>query len=941
MYNLKKLAIISIIFCCALLLISDNQRFNNHFEENIMQSWGTVEDPFARAKFQWMRLRNPATNSIAMNIYAGEQSFTRNLKKKNAERQSIFKKTAKAATKDWIQRGPCNFGGRTRALAIDISDNDILLAGGTSGGMWRSTNNGAFWTRTTRPDQIPCVTCVVQDTRPGKTHIWYYGTGEYMGNSAGVGTVSYSSEGPTYYAGNGIIKSEDGGCSWSVLESTSTDNPEYDKSFDYVFDLAVDHTTMEQDVVYAATYGSIQRSTDGGKTWSLVLGEESPWYIFGSYWPWTTIEKPVHAIFTDVEIAANGTVYASLGGGGEKDGLYRSTDGINWTNITPEGWPVNCIRITIACAPSNPDIVYFLAGSPGEGSSNHSLWKYTYISGDGTSEGVLWENRSSNLPYNPENSLYCYNSGGGYMQVSVVKPDDENVLFIGGWSLWRSTDGFSTTQSTTQIGGRGMNDHHVDQQSVAFSPSEPDFLYNGNDGGVFYTENCLSDDVRWTSLNNGYYTTQFYTVGIDKDTNGDETVFGGTQDWGTFWVSVAYPLAPWRKVLSGDGGFCAKDEEESIYYISQTGFRIFARSEQDIIQQISRYEQITPDEYTGSLFINPFILDPNNYNTMYASSGKYVWRNNSLRNNPLEKWETLWNTETTGTFDFLSHKYISALEVSTNPSDILYYGTDDGKLYRLDNARTSSETPENIWEGKGFPENAYINCIAVDPEDADKAIVVFSNYGVKSLFYTSDKGASWADISGNLEEFPDGSGNGPSVRWAEILPTGSSDIYFAATSTGLYSTSELKGSDTIWIQEGPETIGNVVVEMIDSRSIDGYVAIATHGNGIFSTNVVTAVEDDEVQKPEEFQLLQNYPNPFNSGTNIKFHLPANLNISVNIYNIKGQLVKTLVNREYPSGTYTVTWNGTNDADISVGSGTYICRLIAGNKIASKKMLLLK
>lgn len=73
--------------------------------------------------------------------------------------------------------GPENIGGRTRALAIDVSDNtsNTILAGGVSGGMWRSTNGGTSWTRVTTLPQLASVTTLAQDTRSGKTNIWYYG----------------------------------------------------------------------------------------------------------------------------------------------------------------------------------------------------------------------------------------------------------------------------------------------------------------------------------------------------------------------------------------------------------------------------------------------------------------------------------------------------------------------------------------------------------------------------------------------------------------------------------------------------------------------------------------------------------------------------------------------------------------------------------------------
>src|SRR5262249_44445921 len=110
------------------------------------------------------------------------------------------------------------------------------------------------------------------------------------------------------------------------------------------------------------------------------------------------------------------------------------------------------------------------------------------------------------------------------------------------------------------------------------------------------------------------------------------------------------------------------------------------------------------------------------------------------------------------------------------------------------------------------------------------------NYNVISLFFSYDSGTSWTNISGNLEQFASGSGNGPSCRWASILPLNGQTMYLVGTSTGLYSTLELNGTSTVWSQEGPTVIGDDVVDMIDTRASDGMIVAGTHANGIFSSN---------------------------------------------------------------------------------------------------------
>jgi hypothetical protein len=218
-------------------------------------------------------------------------------------------------------------------------------------------------------------------------------------------------------------------------------------------------------------------------------------------------------------------------------------------------------------------------------------------------------------------------------------------------------------------------------------------------------------------------------------------------------------------------------------------------------------------------------------------------------------------------------------------------------------------------------------------------LIVLSNYEVISIWSSTDAGSSWQAVSGNLEENVDGSGSGPSVRWAEILPTDNGNAYFAGTTTGLYSTSNLSGNSTVWEQEGPSTIGNVVVDMLASRTTDNLVVVGTHGNGVYSSNIG---EPLDIRKKEEiisnFYLSQNYPNPFNPSTTISYSLPKQSEVELEIFDIRGRSVLTLVRQNQQPGSYSVNWNGQNRTGQKVNSGIYIYRLKAGSQISTRQMI---
>jgi len=130
------------------------------------------------------------------------------------------------------------------------------------------------------------------------------------------------------------------------------------------------------------------------------------------------------------------------------------------------------------------------------------------------------------------------------------------------------------------------------------------------------------------------------------------------------------------------------------------------------------------------------------------------------------------------------------------------------------------------------------------------------------------------------------------------------------------------------------------------------VTLPSYGSGVFvvADSVVhltlpplVTVEELPVVSgmPGSFELRQNYPNPFNSQTTISFDVPEHANVSVRIYNILGELVRTLVNKDYGPGTYTVRWDGTNESGSVSSTGVYFMRMEAGSAVRVRKALLLK
>ncbi|OUV74731.1 MAG: hypothetical protein CBC83_03725 [Flavobacteriales bacterium TMED123] len=829
------------------------------------------DNPAERIVWERIRLADPNTGELPRNIRQKEMIFAKTLPKSKVLNKS-----------NWVHRGPYNVGGRTRALAMDVLDENTLLAGGASGGMYRSTDGGQSWIMTTDANQLHNVSCVSQDIRVGKEHIWYFGSGELRGSSA--------SGGGAYYQGNGIYKSEDGGLSWDSISVTATNTPHnFDSDFDFIWNIETDPSNDSLDVVYAATYGSIYRSEDGGDSWSLQLGGGSAYY-------------------SNIEINSNGVVYAALSSDGIDKGIWRSTDGNNWINITDSLFPPVYGRIAIGINPANENEVYFLAAET-DGYGQHtdvffggeawtSLWKYEANNGN-------WTDLSANIPSNQTTTFDNFNSQGGYDLLVKVHPSSPNTVYIGGTNLWRSTDGFTTPNNTMIIGGYFVGsyegdgnwgiykNHHPDQHDLLFLPSNDSIILSATDGGVYKSHNTFQDTVVWTSLNNGYYTTQLYGVTVSRNANSD-VMHGGFQDNGNFITFSPNPTSHWNMPFNGDGCFAGiADNEEDFYLTIQRGVMYKMKLDTNAERlAFNRMDPISADS-TNYMFINPMVMD-DNADIIYWAEGHKFWRNNDLANiqynNSHAKSDLGWHLFS----DSLpsSSMKISVIETSVNPANVVYLGTQNKYIYRIDNADVG-DPPLNMITNIPTGTNSYTSDIAINPNDANEIMVVYSNYSLYSLFHSTDAGASWIKVAGNLEQNPSGSGNGPSCRTAEIIPLGNDTLYLVGTSVGLFGTANLNGANTIWKQIASQTIGSVVVEFLTYRKNDGLLVVGTHGKGIFQTNISSVGDLLSIDENSAFtSKVQLFPNPTRDKMNLEFTAQKTTMAECTVYNELGKKVKS-------------------------------------------------
>lgn len=915
MVRLFQFSLLLILFssCSESPVVPDSQA------EGVSFSIGSKADPFARLQHDMEMLVDPSTGKIPDQMRKKELAFFRN--NDLGQQRSV--------TGDWQSRGPWNVGGRTRAFAIDHSNDNVMIAGGASGGVWKSVDAGVSWYKVTGIGTNTAVTSLIQDPRPGHELEWYFTTGELFGASqSGVGA---------FYLGNGVYKSEDGGESWNGIASTQQNSPQsFNSEWEGLWRIAIDPSNLDSTVLYVAGYNRLFKSVNGGESWNIELGTSSGQVSY----------------FSDVTVNSSGVVYATMsrenviisGGLGAHGGVYRSVDGSTFTDIRPADYPATFSRTVMAVNPSNENEVYFLAANVDSlsgfegvfftgGVQYSSLWKYTYLSGDGTGAGGEWLELTENLP--TDTGIFDdFYPQSGYDLAIAVDPNDENNVFIGGTNLYRSSDGFTSSDNNRFIGGyaehSGFPDfgiypgHHPDMHGILFSASEPGKMFNFNDGGVFSTDDSNADTVSWNSLNQGYLTTQVYGLGVDMEAASDRIV-AGLQDNGNHFVNSPNPQADWTLPLNGDGCYTAFARDNDYALLSIQNGRVF-KCELSETGALLAYERVDPGlEQSGHDFIHPFAMSPNDDGTLYFPYGNKLYVHRGIDTvtvgadfeADLGGWEVFEDS-----IPFTSLR-ITSVTVAEDGSERIYLGTNSKRIYRIDDG-TDLSSPFVDVTATALP-NGHIDCIATDPLNADVAIAVFTNYSLYSLYLTIDAGETWEKTAGNLEQSSGGGGNGPSCRWATIHRWHpDSVVYYVGTSIGLFSTSSLDGLDTEWQQESSDQIGNTVVSYVVSRAIDERVFAGTHGGGVYDAvvqNLSLPSSVDELQGPQ----ISLFPNPAHNEIRINMNGWQDGPVIVRVLDVNGKMLRVL-------GTQSIRTPVLNISDLAVG--TYIVHIESDNESIS-------
>ncbi|WP_396634128.1 hypothetical protein [Maribacter sp. R86514] len=614
--------------------------------------------------------------------------------------------------------GPGGMSGRVTSIDVVNSNPDIMYVGTASGGLWKSTSGGIKWDPIFDKEVTASIGAVaIQQSNPSV--IWA-GTGE--------GNPRNSLNG-----GYGVYKSLDGGKTWKSMGLEKTR---------HIHRIKID--PMNPNTVYVGAIGSpwgehpergVFKTTDGGETWEKVLFVNNKTGVADLIMDPTNPNKLIAAMW---EHKREPWFFNS---GGSGSGLYITHDGgKNWKKLSEEdGLPAGDLgRIGVAIAPGKPDVIYALVEA-----KKNALYK----SEDG---GFKWKkindkNDIGNRPF--------------YYSEIYVDPENENRVFSVFTYVNVSQDG---GKNFTQLmpAYRADNGVHPDHHAFWIHPENGQFMMDGNDGGL----NISKDGGKTWRFVGNLPVAQFYHIATDNEY--PYNVYGGMQDNGSWrgpayvWKAQGIRNSYWQEISFGDGFDVVPDPVDSRYG--------YTMSQQGNVQ---RFDHVTgnnyivrptpPDAETELRFNwnSAISQDPFDNSTLYFGSQfvhkstdkALTWKviSPDLTTNDPEKQKQSesggLSMDATGAEN---HTTILVIEPSPIEKDMLWTGSDDGRVHYTQNGgETWTEVTANI---KGLPKGSWIPQIKASTRNKGEALLIANDYRrfnyTPYAYRTKDYGKSWTRI---------------------------------------------------------------------------------------------------------------------------------------------------------------------------------------------------
>ena len=807
---------------------------------------------------EWMM-----TQRLFPYMQADPDVYSQALRQVNAMKTSL-RKTVELS---WTFAGPVNIGGRITDIEFNPQNPDIVYCSAATGGVFKSTDKGETWFPVFDGQAFLSIGDIAVD--PVNPDIIYVGTGEANG-------------GHNNMPGGGMFKSTDAGNSWFPIGLDSAET---------IGRVIINPSDPNE--IFVAAMGSyfvpthqrgIYKSTDGGATWNqslfisdstgaidIVMDPANPNFLMAAMWERVRRPNSSHLY-------------------GPSSGIYRSTDnGDTWQLLGPStGLPnastMNVGRIGLAISKSDPEISYALYN---DGYEYLGLYKTTNY-------GTSWTNADPDMEI-----LNGVNNFSWYFGQVRINPSDPAKIYVMDVGFMRSSDGGANWDLSYQT--------HVDHHALAFDPTDPDYLINGDDGGIYISTNGGSTWAGPKQMPN----TQFYEIGLDY--NNPQKLYGGTQDNNTIRTQSG-SLDDWHSLIGGDGFYVIVDytNPNIIYAESQNGY--LQKSTDGGNNFDYARNGINPDEPTN--WSTPVVMDPNDHNVLYYGTDR-VYRTN----NGAGLWTAI-SPDLTDGIPGTRLGTVTTIDVAPTNSNVIYAGTDDSHVW------VTTDHGSNWTDISSALPYRWVTRVKVDPNNENNVYVTFSGLRwhdpQSHVFKSTNMGADWTDISSNLPDAP--------VN-AFAVDNNYPDRLYLGSDVGAFMS--FNGGES-W---QPIADGLPVVSVYDMKihPVENYLAIGTHGRSMYKIDLTQLVDIKQpVNRLAGFGLSQNYPNPFNPSTKVTFTVGHSSFVTLKVYDALGREVADLVNEEKSPGAYTINFNAQN-----LSSGVYYYRIKAGSYTETRKMILMK
>jgi len=684
--------------------------------------------------------------------------------------------------------GPTGMSGRVTAIDVDLSDKHRIFIGSASGGVWKSENGGTTWDPIF-DDQPTLSIGALKINQNNPAEIWV-GTGE--GNPRN-----------SHNSGKGIFKSIDGGKTWMHLGLEKTK---------LIHRIIINPKNTNEVLVGAlgSAWGpsedrGVYKTVDGGETWNKIL------YVNEETGVADMVQDPKNPNKIIAAMWEFGRKPWTFNSGGEGSGMYLTYDGgKNWKKLSEEeGMPKGELgRIGLAIAPSKPNIVYALIEAEENG-----LYKST---DGGENWSLVSKKNIGNRPF--------------YYAEIYVDPGNENRIF----NLWsyvsKSEDGGKTFKNIMDYGNSVHPDHHAWWSD----PDDPNYLIDGNDGGL----NISRDGgVNWYFVPN-LPLGQFYHVDVDDDF--PYNVYGGMQDNGS-WVGPGFTLkrgginmGDWQELYFGDGFDVAplKHNNRYGYAMSQggnigkwdkeTGHTEFIKPMlDDTIQQ--RFH------WNAALALDPFSNEGLYYASQflhYSPDMGQSWKTLSgdlTTNDPEKQKQDISGGLTIDATNAENYCTIIAIAPCPHDNDAIWVGTDDGNLHIT---KDRGENWNNVYAKlSGAPKGGWIAQIEVSKINKGEAFIVINNFRQDDwsayLYHTKDYGATFKRIVNDAQV--------PDFVCSVVQDSEQENLLFLGTDVGLYVSFDYGSNWQKWGDDLP----NVQVRDMKIQSTFGDLVLGTFGRAFW------------------------------------------------------------------------------------------------------------